>query len=90
MSIKIRLHPFIAGDYIQSDLILTEGKTVGICIGHLLKRFPSMKDKLFAKNGQLHGYIEVYVNEESAYPHELAMPVNDGDEISITCILAGG
>ena len=90
MSIKVRLHPFIAGEEIPTDPLVTEGKTVGSCVESLLQRFPSLKEKLFAKPGQLHAYLEVYVNEESVYPHELAMPVKEGDEISITYLLSGG
>jgi molybdopterin converting factor small subunit len=34
--------------------------------------------------------VEVYVNNESAYPEELAKPVQDGDEIHLILMLAGG
>jgi molybdopterin converting factor small subunit len=90
MSVTIRLHPFIAGDVIPADSLITEGETVGVCVENLLKRFPSLKEKLFSGPGRLHAYLEVYVNEESAYPHELSTPVREGDQISIICLLAGG
>ena len=90
MSVTIRLHPFIAGEEIPADSLPTEEDTVGTCVENLLKRFPSLKEKLFSRPGQLHAYLEVYVNEESVYPHELAMSVKEGDEISITYLLAGG
>jgi len=90
MSITVRLHPFIAGDEIPADPLAAEGTTVGACVENLLRRFPSLKEKLFSGPGRLHAYLEVYVNEESVYPHELAMPVREGDEISITYLLAGG
>ncbi len=90
IGVKIRLHPFIAGDEIPSDSLSTEGETVGKCVENLLERFPSLREKLFAGPERLHEYLEVYVNEESVYPHELVMPVHEGDEISITYVLAGG
>jgi len=35
-------------------------------------------------------YVDIYVNQESSYPEELAKPVKDGDELHITMIIAGG
>ncbi|MBI2979332.1 MAG: MoaD/ThiS family protein [Chloroflexi bacterium] len=32
----------------------------------------------------------IYVNEESAFPEELARPVKDGDELHIVTMIAGG
>ena len=90
MSITLLLHPFIVGERIPSKPIPVEGKTVGECLDSLLKRFPTLKEKLFERPGRLHAYIEVYVNEESAYPDELNKPVKEGDEISLTYLMSGG
>jgi hypothetical protein len=45
---------------------------------------------LFDKKGRVLNGIEIYLNHKSAYPDELVKPVQDGDEISITLVLAGG
>ena len=42
------------------------------------------------KDGALLDYVTVYVNGESAYPEELARSVNDGDELYIERMIAGG
>jgi len=49
-----------------------------------------VKGVLFDKKGRVLNGIEIYINHKSAYPDELAKPVKDGDEISITLVLAGG
>jgi molybdopterin converting factor small subunit len=67
-----------------------EGNTVGQCLDHLVKQYPALKEVLFEKGDKLRNNIEIYVNLESAYPDELAKPVNDGDEMHITVMLAGG
>jgi len=63
---------------------------VGECLSHLIKRFPGMEKALFARKDKLLNIVEVYVNHATAYPNELLKPVNDGDEIHLVVMLAGG
>jgi molybdopterin converting factor small subunit len=72
------------------EVVAVEGNTVGECLNHLVSQYPGMKEALFEKDGRLLNVIEIYVNMESAYPDELAKAVQDGDEIHITAMLAGG
>ena len=71
-------------------MVEVEGSTVGDCLKHLIREFPEMEKALFDRKGQLLNVVEIYVNMESAYPNELVKPINDGDEIHLTLILAGG
>jgi molybdopterin synthase sulfur carrier subunit len=70
--------------------VKVEGKTVGQCLEGLVKQFPKIKPRLFDKKGKLHSYVEIYVNQESAYPEELAKAVRDGDELHLMELVAGG
>ena len=72
------------------EVVTAEGKTVGECLNHLVKRYPGMEKALFTKKGKLLNVVEIYVNHASAYPNELAKPVQDGDEIHLVLMLAGG
>jgi len=72
------------------DVIEVEGDTVRDCLIHLVNQFPDIEKEVFNKKGDLKNIIEIYINAKSAYPDELAKPVQDGDEIYITFILAGG
>jgi molybdopterin converting factor small subunit len=67
-----------------------EGKTIGEALIHLATQYPGMKKELFDKKGELRNYIEIYLNNVSAFPEELKKPVKDGDEIQIITFLAGG
>jgi len=49
-----------------------------------------MGEALFEKQGKLRNHIEVFLNDQTTFPRELAMPVRDGDEIHIAVMLAGG
>jgi molybdopterin converting factor small subunit len=71
-------------------MVEVAGKTVGDCLDHLIEQYPGMREGLFDKKGKLLNVVEVYVNNESAYPEELAKRVQDGDEIHLILMLAGG
>jgi hypothetical protein len=49
-----------------------------------------MENALFAKKDKLLNVVEVYINQTTAYPNELARPVKDGDHIYLVVMLAGG
>jgi len=63
---------------------------IGECLNDLVKQFPKIKPVLFDKDSKLLGHIFTSINLKSAYPEELAKVVNDGDELYITLIIAGG
>jgi molybdopterin converting factor small subunit len=71
-------------------MVEVEGRTVGDCLKQLVQRYPGMKEGLFDKKGKLLNVVEVYVNNESAYPEELAKSVKEGDEIHLILMLSGG
>jgi len=79
-------------DFVQltSEVVEVSGSTVGECLNHLVKQFPSMKKQLFTKTGNLFENVIVSVNGESTYPEQLAKPVKDGDELNIVFIVGGG
>jgi molybdopterin converting factor small subunit len=90
MSINVHLHKTLQSLTNNLEIIETEGKTIGECLDHLIRRFPALEEKLFAKKGTLHNFVEIYLNLETAYPDELAKAVKDGDDIHVTLMLAGG
>jgi len=72
------------------DVVEVQGETVGDCLDRLAREYPGIGEALFEEKGKLKRHVEVFLNLESTYPHELAMPVRDGDEIHIAVMLAGG
>ena len=72
------------------DAVATEGKTVRECLNQLVTQFPGMEKALFASKDKLLNTVEIYVNNASAYPDELSKAVDDGDNIHLFVMLAGG
>ncbi|MFH1624858.1 MAG: MoaD/ThiS family protein [Pseudomonadota bacterium] len=90
MSIKINIPPHSQHLIDNVGVVEVNGNTVGECLKHLVQKFPGIKTGLFNKDGKLFDYVDLYVNEESAFPEELAKPVKDGDELHIVMMIAGG
>ncbi|MBT8352338.1 MAG: MoaD/ThiS family protein [Deltaproteobacteria bacterium] len=90
MSIKINIHKTHRQFTNGLDILEVDGSTVGACLDNLIGQFPDMKKVLFDKKGELLNVIEIYINQKSAYPNELARPVKNGDNIYITLMIAGG
>jgi len=90
MSVKVSLHrthrQFTGG----IEVVEVQGETVGDCLDRLAEEYPGIGDALFETKGKLRRHIEVFLNLETTYPQELAMPVRDGDEIHVALMLAGG
>jgi molybdopterin converting factor small subunit len=90
MSVRENVHKTHRAYTNDQETVFVEGRTVGECLKQLIQLFPDMKSALFDEKGKLRNHIEIYVNAESAYPEELKKPVQDGDEVFITVMLAGG
>lgn len=90
MGKTIRIHQamrHLTGNQATVDV---NGATVGECLKEIVNRFPAIEPKLFDKKGSLLNYVEIYVNAKTSYPEELAMPVKDGDVLTIVLMIAGG
>jgi molybdopterin converting factor small subunit len=90
MSIKIHVPPAFQSSANNTEIVEINGVTVGECLNKLVKPFPGIERMLFAEDGNLLGYVGIFVNGEDTHPEELAKPVKDGDEIYILHIIGGG
>lgn len=90
MSIFVNIHRTHRQFTQGREQVAVEGRTIGECLKALVDRYPGLAKTLFYQNGQLRNHFEIYLNAESAFPDELKKPVSDGDEITITALLAGG
>ena len=90
MSIKVYIHRnlrHLTHDQATADVT---GTTVGECLRDLVKQYPGIEPQLFNKKGTLLNHVDIYVNLKSSYPEELVKKVKDGDELTITLMIAGG
>jgi molybdopterin converting factor small subunit len=90
MKIKILIPGFWRHLIHGVEEILVNGNTVGECLAALVEQLPQLKVLLFEQDGVLKSYIEIFINQRSAYPDELSKKVCAGDEIQIVNVIAGG
>lgn len=81
------LRPMTSGaDSVQSD-----GATVIAIIDDLDARFPDIKKRLCDDSGNIHRFVNIYVNgEDIRFLNQLETPVQDSDEVTIVPAIAGG
>lgn len=68
-----------------------EAGTIEQAIQELSARYPGFREQVLTDSGELHRYVNVYVNDEDArYLDKLDTSVSDGDTISLLPSVAGG
>ena len=66
--------------------------TVGEALASLVARFPALRRHLYADNGELRGYVNVFLNEDEArtLPDGMATALRADDVLMIIPSIAGG
>lgn len=91
MSISVRLPTVLRPHANGESVVGATGSTVADVFDDLLGRFPGMRTNLIADDGQLHRFVNVYVNDEDVrYLDRLDTEVEAGDEVAILPAVAGG
>src|SRR2546427_2870807 len=73
------------------DAVEVEAATVEQPLGDLVSQFDQLRRHLYAEDGRLRNFVNVYVNEEDIrYLQKDATPLKSGDTISIVPSIAGG
>src|SRR5213594_478855 len=73
------------------DAVEVEAASVEQALGDLVSQFDQLRRHLYAEDGQLRNFVNVYVNEEDIrYLQKDATPLKSGDTISIVPSIAGG
>ena len=68
-----------------------EGSTVAELIDDIERRYPGFRSQLVDDSGQLHRFVNVYLNDEDVrFMQGAQTALSEGDEISILPALAGG
>ncbi len=71
--------------------LTAEGGTVAELIDDIDRRYPGFRDQLVDEGGQLHRFVNVYLNDEDVrFLGGAATALSEGDEVSILPALAGG
>jgi len=66
-------------------------QTVGDALDSLTTQYEELRKHLFADDGRLRSFVNVYVNDEDIrYLQKESTPLKEGDTISIVPSIAGG
>jgi molybdopterin converting factor small subunit len=75
----------------KQESIDVQAKTVAEALSQLTGKFGDLKKHLFADDGRLRSFVNVYVNDEDIrYLQKDQTQVREGDTISIVPSIAGG
>ncbi|HKT47087.1 MAG TPA: ThiF family adenylyltransferase, partial [Candidatus Acidoferrales bacterium] len=75
----------------KQDAVELQASTVGEALTTLTTRYQDLKRHLFADDGRLRSFVNVYVNDEDIrYLQKDATPLKQGDTVSIVPSIAGG
>ena len=71
--------------------IEVDGATIGDAVHALVGRHPALESQLIASDGQLHRFVNVYLNgRDVRYLKGLDTPIGPRDEIRLLPAIAGG
>ena len=85
--IPMILRPHVGG----AKQVTATGSTLGELLVDLAGRFPGINGQIVTGDGQLHKFVNVYVNDDDVrYLGKLDAPITAGDEVTILPAVAGG
>ncbi|HEY1656927.1 MAG TPA: ubiquitin-like small modifier protein 1 [Candidatus Sulfotelmatobacter sp.] len=75
----------------KQPTVEVKGTTVAEAMNDLLKQHPELKRHLYAEDGKLRSFVNLYVNDEDIrYLQKEETAIKEGDNISIVPSIAGG
>jgi MoaD family protein len=89
--VEVRI-PTVFRRYTGNEAVVSvESGTIGELFEQIETRYPGFKEQLMSEDGQLHRFVNVYVNDEDArYLDKLDTKVSEGDTVSLLPSVAGG
>jgi sulfur-carrier protein len=91
MAVEVRLPNILRSHAGGQATVKADGETIGQVLGALVKEYPGMSGQLITESGEMHRFVNVYVNDDDVrYMDKLDTKVADGDTVSILPAVAGG
>ncbi|HEV3471674.1 MAG TPA: ubiquitin-like small modifier protein 1 [Actinomycetota bacterium] len=91
MSVEVRIPTVFRRFTGDAAVVEVEAGTIAQIIDQLEKKHPGFKEQLMGEDGELHRFVNIYVNDEDArYLEKLDTEVHAGDTISLLPSVAGG
>ena len=91
MPVEVRIPTVFRKFTDQQSTVEVEPGTVSSVIGQLEERYPGFSRQLLTDEGELHRFVNVYVNDEDVrYIEKLDTKASEGDTVSLLPSVAGG
>ena len=91
MLVQVNLTSVIQKTVGGQRALTAEGGTVAELIDDIERRYPGFRSQLVDEGGQLHRFVNVYLNDEDVrFLQGAETALSEGDEVSILPALAGG
>jgi molybdopterin synthase sulfur carrier subunit len=91
VSVQVKVPTILRRHTGGEGMVEGSGSTVREVLDDLERRFPGFEASVVTDGGELHRFVNLYVNEEDVrYLGALETGVQDGDVISILPAVAGG
>jgi sulfur-carrier protein len=91
VTVEVRI-PTVFRKFTDGESVVElDAGTLSELVKQLDERYPGMRDQLLTDGGELHRFVNVYVNDEDArYLEQLGTKVSEGDTVSLLPSVAGG
>ena len=91
MSVEVKIPTIFRKFTDQRATVEVEPGTIGDLINRLDQRYPGLRAQLLAEDGDIHRFVNVYLNDEDVrYLDKLETKASDGDTVSLLPSVAGG
>jgi molybdopterin synthase sulfur carrier subunit len=91
MAIDVRIPTILRSHTGGAKSVEGSGETLADLLTDLDTRHPGLKGRLVTKEGTLHRFVNVYVNDEDVrFLGALEAKLSDGDTVTILPAVAGG
>ncbi len=91
MPVTIRIPTPLRKLTLDQPTVEVQPGTISSAFVQLEARFPGIQERLLDANGQVRGFVLVYVNDEDIrFLQNKETPIKEGDEVTIQPAIAGG
>jgi sulfur-carrier protein len=91
MPVEVKIPPMLRTHVGGERLLEAQSGTLREVLADLAKRYKGLAEQVFAEDGSLHRFVNIYVNDEDArFIDGLDTKVGEGDIVAILPAVAGG
>ena len=87
---QVKIPPPYQGSTLGQARVEVEGTTVRECIQAVGDRYPGFFDLVIDPNGEVHRFVQLFINGDEVDRTAVDTSVAEGDEVEVLAAVAGG